>query len=242
MTDRNERARGAERLRRGVDLMLASAALLMLGPVMLLVSLAILAETGRPILFAQTRLGRGGRRFSMYKFRKFRPDPGAPGYPLTLRDDARMTPLGRILARTKLDELPQLFNILNGDMAVVGPRPESLAFAGCFTPELRQLLDHRPGIFGPSQAAFRSECDLYPAGVDPAEFYRRVLFPAKARLDLFYYPSRTLAGDAVWIVRTLRAVFRGAPERDPVGSAGRQAAQTERLRPAASTPAPGGLE
>lgn len=228
-----------DRLRRVFDVALASGALVLLGPLMLLIALAILAETGRPILFAQTRLGQGGRRFSMYKFRKFGPEQGAQGCPLTMREDARMTPLGRILARTKLDELPQLLNILRGDMAVVGPRPESLAFADCFTGEMRRILDYRPGIFGPAQAGFRSECDLYPETSDPATFYREVLFPAKARIDLAYYPSRTFARDAGWIFRTLLSVVLGPPAGDPV-SRGRRLSSG--LGPVSPMIAKGGVE
>ena len=91
-------------------------------------------------------------------------------------------------------------------MAIVGPRPESLAFADCFQPRLHGLLDYHPGLVGPSQVIFRSECMLYPAEVDAAEFYRRTLFPAKAKLDLDYYPRRTLLGDLGWIVRAAAAV------------------------------------
>ncbi len=233
MTDIIAGTKRSERLRRLFDIALAGGALAALAPVMLLISLAILAETGRPILYTQTRLGRGGRRFPMHKFRKFAPKPEAQGCPLTMRDDDRMTPLGRILARTKLDELPQLLNILRGEMAVVGPRPESLDFEDCFTHGHRRIFDFTPGIFGPSQATFRSECDLYPSGVDPAEFYREVLFPAKAQLDLSYYPSRTLTGDVGWILKTLAAVFRGASDGDPIGAARRRSAKPARLRMAA---------
>jgi lipopolysaccharide/colanic/teichoic acid biosynthesis glycosyltransferase len=144
----------------------------------------------------------------MYKFRKLdaRRDTG---FPLTLRDDARMTRVGRLLAQTKLDELPQLYNIIRGDMAVVGPRPESLAFADCFTEAARPVLDERPGIFGPSQVAFRDECAFYPAEGDAIAFYRETLFPAKAALDLEYYPRRTLLSDLRWVGRGVLAVLGG---------------------------------
>ncbi len=169
----------------------------------------------------QTRIGRGGRTFRMYKFRKFdaRRDDGCP---LTLKDDVRMTRVGRFLARTKLDEMPQLLNILRGDMSVVGPRPESLAFVDCFDERARLLLRERPGIFGPSQVMFRNECAYYPADRDPVGFYRETLFPAKATMDLAYYPNRTAWRDLGWIWRGVLAVIGVGAGRDgfnpaPVG-------------------------
>lgn len=212
MTDLPAHPRFRASLSRALDIAFACAGLVVLGPLMLIIAIAIVAESGRPVFFAQTRIGRGGERFRIYKFRKFGPRRGNDGSPLTMKNDARMMRVGRILAETKLDELPQLFNILRGDMAVVGPRPESLAFADCFTENLRPVLDHRPGIFGPSQVVFRSECLLYPAEVDATQFYRETLFPTKAALDLAYYPRRTLLSDLGWIVRGLLAVA-GAPKR-----------------------------
>lgn len=205
-------SRSVEKVRFGrvLDVVIAAAGLIMLSPLFLLVALAILIESGAPVFFSQTRIGRGGRTFSMHKFRKL-DDRRDDGCPLTLKDDARMTRVGRFLAETKLDELPQLYNVLRGDMAIVGPRPESLALADCFTESAMPLLDERPGIFGPSQVAFRNECALYPAGSDLIRFYREELFPAKAALDLAYYPNRTLWSDIAWIVRGVLAVLGAGP-------------------------------
>lgn len=118
--------------RRSVDIIFVCAAMFLLAPVILVVTLAIWIEGGRPILFSQLRLGQKGRPFRMYKFRKFRPDCDDRGCPLTMQADGRLTRVGRLLAVGKLDELPQLWNVLRGDMSFVGPRPESLAFADCF--------------------------------------------------------------------------------------------------------------
>ncbi|MCU9848376.1 sugar transferase [Defluviimonas sp. WL0024] len=201
----------SEALSRALDLVLATVGVIVLAPLMLLITIAILLETGRPILFAQVRLGKGGKRFWMYKFRKFGPNPATQGCPLTVKGDPRMTRVGRVLEATKLDELPQLFNILRGEMAFVGPRPESLDFADCFEGAFLGVLEHRPGIFGPSQVAFRSEADLYPAEKDPTVFYRRVLFPTKATLDLQYYPNRTTIRDIGWLLRGVLAVLGATP-------------------------------
>lgn len=186
------------------DIVLAGACLVLVCPLMLMITIAIKLESSGPIFFAQTRLGRGGHRFQMYKFRKFRADVGR-GLPLTLHNDSRMTKVGSVLARTKLDELPQLYNILRGDMAVVGPRPESFDFADCFVGYHRRLLDYKPGVFGPSQVAFRNEATYFPP-TDQVRFYREVLFPLKANRDLAYYPHRTLTSDMLWIVRGVMAV------------------------------------
>jgi lipopolysaccharide/colanic/teichoic acid biosynthesis glycosyltransferase len=197
----------AAALARALDVTVAAVALVALLPLIAVVAALIVLESGRPVLFRQTRIGRDGRHFEMLKFRKFGPDVGSDGSPLTLVDDARMTRVGRVLAATKLDELPQLLNVLRGEMSVVGPRPESLAFEDCFRGRAAQLLAFRPGIFGPTQVRFRHENRYYPTDTDPARFYKRALFPAKAALDLDYYPRRTLVSDVAWIVRGVLAVL-----------------------------------
>ena len=197
-------------LRRALDVLCSGVAAFILAPVMLLVTLAIWIESGRPILFSQLRLGQHGRSFRMYKFRKFRPDCDNHGCPLTIEGDDRLTAIGRVLAASKLDELPQLWNVLRGDMSLVGPRPESIAFADCFRNGFEKILEHKPGLFGPCQVMFRHESKLYPASVAAVEFYRQVLFPAKAEVDLAYFSRRTLASDLGWILRAVWMIARGA--------------------------------
>jgi lipopolysaccharide/colanic/teichoic acid biosynthesis glycosyltransferase len=188
-------------LRRSVDIVFACAAMFLLAPVILVVTLAIWIEGGRPILFSQLRLGQKGRPFRMYKFRKFRPDCDERGCPLTMQADGRLTRIGRLLAASKLDELPQLWNVLRGDMSFVGPRPESLAFADCFRNGFEKIHEHKPGLFGPCQVLFRHESKLYPTDAGAVEFYRQVIFPAKANIDLAYFARRTLVSDVGWIFR-----------------------------------------
>jgi len=201
--------------RRILDLVIAGTSLVLLGPIMTLVALAIWVESGRPIFFSQVRLGQMGRHFRMYKFRKFYKGSGAIDCPVTIRNDCRMTRLGGFLARAKLDELPQLWNILKGDMSVVGPRPESLDLADCFVGFYRRVLDHKPGIFGPNQVVFRDEALLYPDPLDPQQFYREVLFPLKASIDLAYFPNRTIPSDIGWIICGVLAVVGLVPARKP---------------------------
>lgn len=186
---------------RAIDIFCAAVAIALLLPVFVIVALAVGIESGRPILFSQLRLGQGGKPFRMYKFRKFRANCGSDGSPLTLQEDERLTAVGRILIATKLDELPQLWNVLRGDMSLVGPRPESLSFSDCFRDGFEKLLEYKPGVFGPCQVLFRNESHLYPADSSTAEFYREVLFPAKAKIDLAYFPRRTLTSDLGWIAR-----------------------------------------
>jgi lipopolysaccharide/colanic/teichoic acid biosynthesis glycosyltransferase len=177
---------------------LAGLILLLLAPLIVLIAAAIVVESGPPVFFLQTRIGRGGSPFRLIKFRKFRRDLPARQLPLTMRDDPRLTRVGRLLERSKLDELPQLWNVVRGDMAIVGPRPESPEFRDCFENGFQAVLNHAPGIVGPGQALFRNEKLLYRPDWDPVAFYRAVLFPTKARIDLAYYPHRTLRSDLAW--------------------------------------------
>ena len=197
-------------LRRALDILGAGVAVSVLAPVMPIVTLAIWIESGRPILFSQLRLGQNGRPFRMYKFRKFRPDCDNHGCPLTVERDSRLTAIGRVLAASKLDELPQLWNVLRGDMSLVGPRPESLAFTDCFRNGFEKIHEHKPGLFGPCQVMFRHESKLYPPGVAAVEFYRQVLFPAKAEIDIGYFSRRTLVSDLGWILRGAWMIAAGS--------------------------------
>ncbi len=192
--------------KRVLDILVAVAGVAFFGPLMALVAVAICLESGRPVLFSQIRLGHGGRHFRLYKFRKFYDTGHAGGRALTVKDDARLTRVGKFLVRTKLDELPQLWNVLAGDMSIVGPRPETLSFADCFGETYRKVLDYKPGIFGPNQVFFRNEDSLYE-NRDPERFYRDVLFPLKARVDLAYFPHMNMLTDIGWLVRGTLAVF-----------------------------------
>lgn len=208
--------------RRSLDIVLAGAALLVLAPLLLLIGLLIYADSGAPVFFSQIRLGQNGRPFRIHKFRKLHARMTTAGAAVTVRDDMRMTRIGRWLARAKLDELPQLWNILKGDMSMVGPRPESLAFADCFTSAYAAVLQFRPGLFGPNQTFFRNEALLYSPDSDPEHFYRAVLFPLKARVDLAYFAQRTLVRDIAWVGRGMLAVcgwpLRSVDAADVVGS------------------------
>lgn len=211
--------------RRLFDILGATSGAIILSPVIAAVILAIWLESGNPLLFCQTRLGLRGRQFRMYKFRKFKPDCAPDGYPLTIERDHRLTRVGGFLAASKLDEIPQLWNVLRGDMSIVGPRPESTSFADCFNNGLERVLEHKPGLFGPSQVLFRYESQLYPENVPPADFYRRVLFPTKAKIDIDYFSNRTFASDIRWIFRALVAIAKPSAETDSKNGAGKRSAR-----------------
>ncbi len=199
----------SELARRGLDLAIAVIALVLLSPIIILISIAILIETGAPIIFTQTRLGRNHKPFKIYKFRKFRPDCGTSGLALTLERDQRMTAVGLVLQSTKLDELPQFWNVIEGTMSIVGPRPEAIAFADCFQGELEQILHYKPGLLGPTQVMFRNESRFFTDSADPEQLYRTYLFPLKGHIDLEYYRRRTLAGDLRWILLGTASIVRG---------------------------------
>jgi lipopolysaccharide/colanic/teichoic acid biosynthesis glycosyltransferase len=204
---------GANRI---LDLIVALGGLIVLAPLMLFLAVSVWGESGRPIFFSQVRLGKDGRHFRIIKFRKFHNNGDLGGAAVTTYADARMTRVGKRLARTKLDELPQLWNVVKGEMSIVGPRPETLDFSDCYNGPFRGVLQYKPGIFGPSQVIFRYESLLYPESCDPHHIYRAILFPTKARIDLAYFPNRTVLLDLLWIARGVWAVlgFSSLPRKD----------------------------
>ena len=192
-----------------LDLALVLPALLLLSPLLLLVGVCVKLTSRGPAVFAQQRVGRGGRRFRLYKFRSMRVAPAGCGDLVTGRDDPRITPVVRWLRRTKLDELPQLWNVARGDMSLVGPRPEVPRYAACYTPQQRQMLEVRPGITDPATLAFRHEEDLLAAvPADEREaYYLREVLPRKLELNREYLERRGVWSDLGVIARTLAALL-----------------------------------
>jgi lipopolysaccharide/colanic/teichoic acid biosynthesis glycosyltransferase len=204
------RPRVDRQLKRAMDVVLALLGLVLAVPLMAVLALAIRLDSPGRVIFSQERLGLHGRVFRMHKFRKF-PDWGDDrGSGVTVSGDARMTRFGRFLERSKFDEIPQLWNILKGEMSFVGPRPETLRFQDLFQGEFARVHDFVPGIFGPNQVAFRNESKMYPPDRDPEDFYREELFPQKARQDLAYFSQATAFSDVLWILRGLWHSLVGA--------------------------------
>jgi lipopolysaccharide/colanic/teichoic acid biosynthesis glycosyltransferase len=186
---------------RAVELAITAALLLLIAPLLLLLAVLVaLHGGGGRVLFAQTRLGRGGVPFRLLKFRTLAGDGGPCVAPA---DDPRSGRLGRWLRRWHLDELPQLWNVLRGDMALVGPRPEVPANLTAVSPsELARLWTVRPGLTGPTQLAFVAEDEVLAAVADPVAAYRTVCVPAKVQNDLQWLARRSWAGDLLVLLRT----------------------------------------
>jgi lipopolysaccharide/colanic/teichoic acid biosynthesis glycosyltransferase len=191
-------------VKRGLDLIAASTLLLVLLPLIVVLAAAIKLDSRGPAIFRCRRMGFGGREFDMLKFRKMVHD--AAGGALTAPEDTRFTRLGRLLAKTKLDEIPQLWNVVKGEMSLVGPRPEDAGFVQLCEAEYRHILRVRPGITGLSQLAFARESEI----LDPDDrhgHYVAELLPAKARIDCLYVSRRSLAMDFKILFWTAAAVL-----------------------------------
>ena len=190
--------------KRGLDVVAASILLVILVPLIALVAVVIRFDSRGPAFCRCRRVGYGGREFAMVEFRKIVHD--ARGGALTAPEDDRLTRFGRVLAKTKLDEIPQLWNVLKGDMSLVGPRPEDAGFVELRAQEYRQILRVRPGIMGLSQLAFARESEI----LDPEDrhgHYVCKLLPAKARIDCLYVSRRTLGMDFKILFWTAAAVL-----------------------------------
>lgn len=201
--------RGADEVaRRAFNLVAAAAGLVVLSPVMLAVALAVVLDSPGPALFRQSRVGRGGAPFAMLKFRSMRTDAERHGGQLTVGADPRVTRIGRLIRKWKLDELPQLINVVKGDMDLVGPRPEVPRYVALYTPAQRRVLDARPGITDPASVEFRDESELMAAQREPERYYVETIMPRKLELNLAYLERRSLASDIGVILTTLGAVAK----------------------------------
>lgn len=192
-------------LKRAFDLAGASVGLVLTGWLIAVAWLAATVDTGRNGFFRQKRVGRNGRVFRVIKLRTMRDEPERTST-ATAKNDPRITRLGRFLRRSKIDELPQLLNVLVGDMSLVGPRPDVPGFADRLTGEDRIVLDVRPGITGPATLAYRDEESLLASQDDPEAYSRDVLYPEKVRLNREYVQSWSLAADLRLLARTVAAL------------------------------------
>jgi lipopolysaccharide/colanic/teichoic acid biosynthesis glycosyltransferase len=190
--------RGAKR---ALDVLLSGAGLLLLSPLLAGAALAVKLSSPGPVLFRQERLGRGGRPFRILKFRSMRVDGAGPS--VTAAGDDRVTGVGRLLRRSKVDELPQLWNVLVGDMSLVGPRPEVRRYADLFPADYASILAVRPGITDFAAVEYRDEERLLARARDPEATYVQVVLPAKIRLYHRYLAEMSMQTDVRLLVRTL---------------------------------------
>ena len=195
-------------LKRAFDVASSAVGLAVLSPVFLVVAALIKAKDRGPVFFRQERVGLHGRTFRIHKFRTMR--VANAGVLITSADDDRITPVGAFLRRTKLDELPQLIDVLRGDMSVVGPRPEVPRYVAMWGDDARaEILSVRPGISDPAAIAFRNEQDVLAAADDPERHYVEVILPQKVAMYLDYVRTRSFVGDLRVIFGTLAEIARG---------------------------------
>jgi len=194
-------------MKRLVDVVAAALGLVLLSPVLALVALAVWLGSGTPVLYRQQRVGRGFQSFWLYKFRTMQVHAEAAGPGVTVANDPRVTRLGRILRSTKLDELPQLFNVLKGDMSLVGPRPELGRYVRLFRDAYREILQVRPGVTDLASIAYRHESGLLKGDDDPEATYVRSILPDKLRLARMSIRHSSFGHDLGVVFETLIVLF-----------------------------------
>jgi lipopolysaccharide/colanic/teichoic acid biosynthesis glycosyltransferase len=195
-------------LKRLFDLVASVLALTLLSPLMAVLAWRIKAHDGGPVLYAGRRVGKDGKPFGMYKYRSMVLNADKIGGSSTPDDDPRITPIGKTLRRYKLDELPQLFNVVKGEMSLVGPRPQVQWAVDLYTPEQREVLTVPPGITDYASVRFPNEGEILKGSTDPDRDYMEKIHPEKMRLSLEYVRHRSLLTDVKVIAQTFLAILR----------------------------------
>jgi lipopolysaccharide/colanic/teichoic acid biosynthesis glycosyltransferase len=197
-------------MKRAFDVLAALSGLTVLAPVLGLIALAVWLEDGHSPWFRGVRVGRGGRRFRMLKFRTMLPDAWKSGVSSTAVGDQRITRIGSTLRFAKVDELPQLWNVLTGDMSLVGPRPQMEPDAALYTSEEHRLLKVRPGITDLASIVFTDEGEILAGAAHPDLTYNQIIRPWKSRLGILYVERQTFLGD----LRIIGLTLLGAISRE----------------------------
>jgi lipopolysaccharide/colanic/teichoic acid biosynthesis glycosyltransferase len=202
-------------LKRTLDCSCAAIGLLVLAPAFLMIGVAVRLDSPGAVFYRQVRVGRGGRHFRIWKFRTM-VELQASGAPqITSATDSRITRLGGVLRRYKLDELPQLINVLVGEMSLVGPRPEVPRYVALYPPDIREvILSVRPGITDLASIEYRDESEILARASDPERAYVEVVLPEKLALSAQYVKTSSVTGDVALILRTLFRIFRSDDVRD----------------------------
>jgi lipopolysaccharide/colanic/teichoic acid biosynthesis glycosyltransferase len=195
------------RLKRSFDILAAFVGLLVLMPLLSLIAALVFLGDGNTPWFRGGRVGRGGRRFRMVKFRTMIPDAWKSGVSSTAASDGRITRVGKLLRRAKLDELPQLWNVLIGDMSLVGPRPQVEADAALYSTEEQRLFEARPGITDLASIVFADEGEILAGAADPDLTYNQIIRPWKSRLALLYLERRAFTADIQILWLTVLGAF-----------------------------------
>ena len=195
-------------LKRAMDIVISGGALAVLWPVLLLIAVAIKIDDPGPVFYRQVRVGRDGKEFRIFKVRTMVVDADKKGLQITVGRDNRITRMGRLLRKTKLDELAQLINVFVGEMSFVGPRPEVPKYVNLYTPYQRQVLLVRPGITDYASIAYRNENDMLEDAEDPEKMYIDVIMPDKIELNMKYLHEISPLADIRLIFSTIAAVIR----------------------------------
>ena len=191
-------------LRRLADILVAGSLLVVTSPVLLLAALAVRLDSKGPALFRQVRIGINGVPFTIFKFRTMRVEPVSSQVTLGGRADPRVTRVGAFLRDSKIDELPQLLNVLLGEMTLIGPRAETPNFVEHFTPRQREILTVKPGLTGPGQIDYTTtQAALLEGSTDPNRDYIEKILPEKLEKDLDYIHTRSFSGDLAILGRTI---------------------------------------
>lgn len=189
--------------KRAFDLLFAGGGLILLSPFLLLAGALVWLWDRGPILYGGERVGLDGKPFRMWKFRSMVVDADKVGKQLTVGGDPRITPIGRLLRKTKLDEFPQLLNVVRGEMSLVGPRPEVQKYVDLYDDEQAAVLSLVPGITDPASIAYRNEEEILAESEDPEKEYIETIMPEKIRINLEYSRRATTLSDFLVILRTL---------------------------------------
>jgi lipopolysaccharide/colanic/teichoic acid biosynthesis glycosyltransferase len=197
--------------KRAFDIAVAATGLIALFPVMAVVAVLIKCDSQGPVFFKQRRMGKGFRDFLIYKFRTMKENSELTGGLITIGEDPRITRFGRFLRKTKIDELPQLINVLKGEMSLVGPRPEIPRFVELFRSEYAEILTVRPGITDLASLKYHDESKLMSQFIAPEEEYVRSILPDKIRLAKEYIDRSSMFFDLSLILRTLPKLFDFKP-------------------------------
>ena len=195
--------------KRAMDIVLSACALAVLWPLLLLIALAIWIDDPGPVFYRQVRVGRNGKTFRIFKFRSMVMDADKKGLAITVGRDSRITRVGAVLRKTKLDELAQLLNVILGQMSFVGPRPEVPKYVELYTPYQRQVLLVRPGITDYASIAYRNENDLLAGAPNPETMYNEQIMPDKIELNMKYLREISPLADIRLILKTIVAVIKG---------------------------------
>ena len=190
------------------DFIISSILLLVLSPIFIVIALLVKTDSKGPVIYSQLRVGRNWKVFTLYKFRTMKNDSQSNGLRITVLNDSRITPIGRILRKYKLDEMPQLFNIFKGDMSVVGPRPESKKYVELYKEDYSEILQIQPGLTDYALIEFRNEEEILAGYEDAEQAYINLILPEKISLYKKYINEMSFVTDVKIVLKTFLRVIR----------------------------------